>query len=223
MSNKISKDETKHQTHQLPCLSCAGYTNHVVLTSITNLWNDEGPDISGRSIYEIVECKGCNRISFRNSSTNSEDYDYSSDGEMIPCETETLYPNRLASRKEINDLFDLPDNIRKIYKETHSVLSMQLNTLSGAGIRMLIEAVCDEKETKGNNLMEKINDLVEKCILTKDGADILHDTRLLGNRSVHELATPKPEELDVAIKIVENLLNNVYIIPNKAKILRLKK
>jgi len=76
--------------------------------------------------------------------------------------------------------------------------------------------VCLEEKAEGSNLKEKIENLVKKGILTQKNADILHKTRFLRNRSVHEIEAATNSELSVAFDIMENLLQTVYIIPKKA-------
>jgi len=72
-------------------------------------------------------------------------------------------------------------------------------------------------------LEKKIDDLVVKGVLTRDGADTLHSTRILGNRSAHETISATDGELDIAMDIVENLIKSVYVIPQKAQKLNKKK
>jgi len=54
-------------------------------------------------------------------------------------------------------------------------------------------------------------------VLTKDGADILHSLRNMGNDAAHEVKPHSEVELNVAFDVVENLLENVYLLPQKAK------
>ena len=50
-------------------------------------------------------------------------------------------------------------------------------------MRALVEAVCMEKSASGNNIEKRIDDLVNKGVLTTEGADILHSIRLIGNKA----------------------------------------
>ena len=84
-SQDISHDTTKNEVYKLPCRRCDEKTNHIVLTSVKNTWF--GQDIEGRDEYEIVCCRGCDEISFRSSSSNSEDYaNHPETGEIIYLE-----------------------------------------------------------------------------------------------------------------------------------------
>ena len=53
-------------------------------------------------------------------------------------------------------------------------------------------------------------------VLTKDGAEILHSLRILGNIAAHEVTPHSDDQLAVAMNVVEHLLNGVYILPKAA-------
>lgn len=218
---KIEYDKNKDKEYKLACVRCDGKTYHKVLHSVhiheseneIDVWND----------YEIVCCQGCKEVSFRSNSLCSEDINYDPEtGEQSLDENVDLYPNRIAGRKQVKDMYLLPDEVLKIYKETHGALCARLNILAGIGIRALVESVCREKEAQGGNLENKIDDLVTKGVLTHDSAETLHSTRLLGNKSAHEIIAANDDELDIAMDIVENLIKTVYVIPQKAKRLNKK-
>ncbi|MEY4602543.1 MAG: hypothetical protein RL292_484 [Candidatus Parcubacteria bacterium] len=218
MSKSIILDKTKDEIREVVCNRCDNTTNHVVCGSVEFSW-DQG-DIQGVDVYEIIRCSGCDSVSFRISSSNSEDYDQDDEGNYVHFETEEVYPSRLMGRTALDSVYSLPEKVRLIYKETHAALCSKLKILTGVGIRALVEAVCSAESAKGRTLENKIDDLVKKGILTAKNAQILHRTRLLGNRAAHEIEAPSDPELDVAFDIVENLLETVYIIPKKAERLK---
>lgn len=218
MSKSIILDKTKGEIREVVCNRCDNTTNHVVCGSVEYSWGDE--DIQGVDIYELIRCSGCDSVSFRISSSNSEDVEYNEEGNYFHPETEEIYPSRLMGRTSLEELYSLPDKVRSIYKETHKALCNKLNILAGVGIRALVEAVCSAESAKGRTLENKIDDLVKKGVLTSKNAKVLHKTRLLGNKAAHEIKAPSDSELDVAFDIVENLLETVYIIPKKAERLK---
>lgn len=215
MEEEIVLDKTKDKIRKIVCNRCDTETNHIVCSSVESNWGNE--DIQGTDTHEIIRCSGCNSISFRASSVNSEDFDVDDEGHYCALETEQIYPNRLMGRTALNEIYSLPDKVRLIYKETHAALCTKLKILAGVGIRALIEAVCLEEAAKGRTLEKKIDDLVLKDVLTKRSAAVLHRTRLLGNQAAHEIKIATDDELDVAFDIVENLLETVYIIPKKVE------
>jgi len=212
-----TKDDTNiNKEYKLPCRKCDGKTFHKVLHSIhTDEVTDY--DIFIWQDFEIVRCQGCGEISFRSNSICSEDIHYDLvTGEEKLDENVEIYPNRIAGRKQVKDMYLLPKIVLKIYKETHAALCGKLNILAGIGVRALTESICKEKGANGRSLKQKIDDLAKNGILTKDNAETLHRTRLLGNKAAHGISPSTEEELDIAMDIVENLLKTVYIIPEKA-------
>jgi len=88
--------------------------------------------------------------------------------------------------------------------------------LAGIGIRAIIETVCKERSAKGKDLKEKIDDLANLGVVTKDGAKILHSLRFMGNDAAHEVKAHTNEELITAIDVAEYTLKGVYILPKLA-------
>jgi len=171
--------------------------------------------------YQIVQCQGCKSISFRKNHRDTEDVDFQEqkDGsvETELNDNEEIYPNRIAGRQKLNRAWLLPIEVMKIYNETHIAICSKLSILSIIGIRTLIEAICKEKKSCGTNLKEKVDNLVKMRFLTPEGADILHALRDLGNESAHEIKSQNENTISIALEVVENLLQSVYILPRIAK------
>lgn len=229
-------DETKEKITKVLCNFCKNNTNHKVLTSIneegTEPW-DSTHDFQWNTDFEIIQCLGCETVSFRSYSVNSEHDDH--EGRSIP--TIRIYPQRSKDTLTLKNYMDVPFNLRRIYRETIESYNYGNLTLCGAGVRALVEGLCQENGiTAGNveftkadgaiesrrrtNLQGKINGLHENGKLTSQNADILHEHRFLGNEAVHELSSPSKEDLGLAIEIVENVFDTLYEMPSKG--LRLK-
>lgn len=206
-------NKSKNKKYKLPCANCDNETYHKVLFSVEK--NEGNEDITIFSEFQIVVCQGCNEISFRSNWQSTDDLCGRLNDQLV--DHEDLYPNRIAGRKELKGKYSLPSEIYKIYKETHSALCGGMSILAGVGIRILIEAICNEKKAIGKNLENKIDNLVEIGVLTKEGAEILHSTRLLGNQAAHETKPIGEQTLDEAMDVVEHLLIGTYILPKKTK------
>jgi len=201
---------------ELPCIKCVGKTAHKVLVSV-DVRGDEG-EVQWSDDYQIVECGGCKNKSFRNVSSNSEDYYQISETEWEYDELELLYPSRIAGRKTLeNEAHYLPFKVRAIYKETLNALNSSSPVLAGIGLRALTETICKEQNAIGSNLYKKIDDLVVKQVLTPAGSTILHKIRTLGNDAAHEVKPHSDKQLGLAMDVVEHILNDVYIIPTKVE------
>ncbi len=217
IKKKITLKKIRDETRKIACSLCNNDTKHAVHASVEVFWEVEEHDIQGKSLYEIISCLGCEELSFRLESGQSDDYYHGDGGQLVYNVSEEIYPSRLKGRSPLDHQYSLPDKVKTVYRETHAALCTKLKILSGVGIRALIEAVCHEEQAEGSNLKEKIDNLVKKGVLTAKNAETLHKTRFLGNRAAHEIVAATDSELEVAFDILENLLETVYIIPDKAK------
>jgi hypothetical protein len=211
----VSVDATKGQRLRVPCGKCTANTFHIVQASVDI--DGDAYDLSYWEHYQIVQCQGCDHYSFRLLERNTEDTEFDPETEEVEMvDHVTLFPPRMAGRPPLRQLLGIPLKVRSIYDETHKALLGKQPILAGVGLRALIEAVCREKNAKGRNLEKRIDSLVELGVLTRDGADILHALRALGNSAAHEVEAQPEANLLVAFDVIENLLNTVYIIPKKA-------
>lgn len=222
ITNETTTNTKNDEQRKVVCIRCLHPTNHIVIASATTRWSSDEDEISGMVDFEIIRCLGCDEVSFRTESSNSEDYTDYDDHRMREYDiTEKLYPNRFKGRSSLDNQYYLPEKVKNVYSETYTALTSNMKILTSIGIRVLLEAVCleclDEVEIKGKNLEKKIDNLVSKGVLTKANADTLHKTRLLGNKSAHEIVSPTDSELQIGFDIIENLLETIYIIPSKSE------
>ena len=174
-------------------------------------------EVHWASNHQIIQCQGCDTISFRKEDSNSQDgYVQIGPDEWGDIIYEELYPNRNEGRVPIRDIHLLPTDIERIYAETLKAMNGGQPVLSGIGIRALIETTTKERNANGNDLKEKIDSLVTQGVLTKDGANILHQLRVLGNEAAHEVKPHSTDQLNLAMDVIEHLLQGVYILPYHA-------
>lgn len=214
----MAKKKKKPEPLYLACKNCDGNTVHAVLREFQQ--NQDGPDVQIFNQYQIVRCGGCEEVSFRSNWQSTEDwYRDPETGEGCLDDHESLYPSRLAGRKELKNADLLPSKILSLYRETHHALCYRLRILAGIGIRGLIEAVCKEKGAAGKDLNKRIDALVAGGFMSTEGAEILHGARLTGNDAAHDAIEIPEQQLDEAMDVVEHLLIGALILPKKAKTL----
>ena len=207
--------KNKEQPASVLCKDCNRATNHKILFSFDRNFYDDGSGISATDTYQVVQCQGCDAVSFRNLSWCSED-------SYGP--SETLYPER-TEKKELTQTADvrrynnLPVTIENLYRETIGCFRDGFLVLGAAGVRALVEGICLDKSVKGSGLKEKIDGLATNDILTKNNAAILHTHRHLGNEAVHELTIPSSKELLFSIRIIEHILDDIYEFPARKEAL----
>jgi len=239
MEIEFEKDKTKGHIENVLCRSCESTTKHEVLTSINEIGIEPRGDFASferDTDYEIIKCLGCDAISFRSCSVNSENLD--DEHRSIP--TIRIYPKRNNDTLTTKFYFNVPYNLQRVYNETIDSYNNGNLTLCGVGVRVLVEGLCQENGVTGGeveftkddgstekkvktNLQGKINGLHESGKLTAEHAEILHEHRFLGNEAVHELSLPLKENLNLAIEIIENVFETLYEIPNKGMQLKNKR
>jgi hypothetical protein len=206
---------------RMDCSTCKTETKHTIVSATTKqgkqseimyghpeehayvqYWTEE---------YQVVQCNGCENLVFRLTHENSEDMGL--DGPVVYTD---IYPNPEQGRLVIKDSHLLPNKLERIYSETLKSLNSNQPVLTGIGIRAIVETVCKDQSANGRNLFDKINDLKSNKILTESGAVILHKLRTLGNDSAHEVQPHTNVQLGLALDVIDNLLQSVYILPHHA-------
>jgi hypothetical protein len=219
------------------CVRCKGFTNHEILSRISKTFTPENTPHMGidfaEGSWEILECRGCEEVTFRETWINSEDVN---DRTGMPEPSIKLYPQRSEKMLPIKPHYSLSPTLHQIYRETIDSHNQGFQILCAVGIRTLIEGICSDKGIKdgpvqdengvikrAHNLQGKIEGMVEAGFLTKEHATTLHELRFLGNEAVHEFRAPSLDEFQIVIEILEHTLDNLYELTEKTDILRLKK
>ncbi len=196
------------------CDNCQGETNHHIISGKKISGDD--PDYQIAWKYFMLQCMGCEAISFR---IETHDYEasYPDDFDNWTHDISVkIFPKPLKNHKALSE-YILPAQIKTVYNEAVEALKSNCYLLAGVGFRAVIEAVCIEKNISGRTLEAKINNLSKNRLITDKEAERLHAVRFMGNDSVHEMAVPKEKALYVVLEIVEHLLKNLYIIDHHAK------
>lgn len=193
------------------CPKCCQNTNH------TSLFKEEtssksNEDFSWREDFEVIKCNGCDNIQYRTTYTDESMSRYDPDDYEVQYFDKKYYPKNLTGHKILKNAYIIPNKIRIVYIETLEAMKNNCYLLAAVGLRAIIEAICIEQNIVGRNLELKINNLSKNKLLTEKDSNRLHTIRFLGNDSVHEMDVPKEYKLNVALKIVENLISNLYLI-----------
>jgi Domain of unknown function (DUF4145) len=242
LTEKYEENKTKNELAQIQCIDCQKQTKHKVLQSIDLSASEDCGHYGSVQYwfnYQIVQCQGCDCVTFRKLEQCSEDASPDEYGNWELDLRETLYPKRSKLTFAVKNFDNLPQNLFMMYRETIECFNNDSFILTAAGLRALLEGLCAELKIKDgpkefekngkteikrfSNLEGKFSGLHEKNFLTKQHSDALHEHRYLGNQAVHELAQPSRDELKLAIEIIEHTFESVYEIPEKADDLRRKR
>ncbi|MGE3275077.1 MAG: DUF4145 domain-containing protein [Vicinamibacterales bacterium] len=202
-------DSAKPATKRLYCNRCGGVTNHLARGSHSKHVDLDESDWE-TTLVTLWTCAGCERGVMETSTESSFWGDDESPTFRYDPPLSTNHHKKKWFRK-------IPTRLRGIYNETVLAFNANLNVLTAAGLRALVEGICADKGVVGKTLEKKIDGL--ETLLPKSIVANLHGFRFMGNDAVHELKTPKRDDLKVALEVSEDLLNVLYELDYKASLL----
>lgn len=195
------------------CEMCQQNTNHKEIHKHTESFRE---DYCCDKNYYIIQCEGCENISFRFEFDDIESgYPSEYDGWVIPQDIKT-FPKCIENHKILDNLHYVPQIVKDTYLQTIAAYREGAAILAGLGFRAIIEAICNEQNIKGRNLEDRINKLCSNGIISKNNAKLLHAIRFLGNDAAHEIKNPSDKSLKVALNIVGHMIKSLYILDNEA-------
>jgi len=207
----MTTSEKKSQVYH-SCASCDRDTWHSVVHSHVESEYEYRADTA----YQIVQCCGCRTVSFRKVISDYEAaYPISEDEWEVP-EDVTCYPSILKGHRELQDVWDLPDTVREIYTQSIQAIKDNSNILAGIGLRATIEAICNDRSIAGKTLDKRIDALAKGGLISQKDSERLHAIRFMGNDAAHEIKKADPKNLLIALRIIEHLLVNIYILDGEA-------
>jgi hypothetical protein len=139
------------------------------------------------------------------------------DGEWAQDYNSLYFPEARKDYRSMKLFHVLPKKLLALYREVIQAHNHKMRILCGAGLRGLIEGICADKKIAGRNLERKIDNLT--TLLPANIVRNLHGLRFIGNDAVHELEAPNDRTLQVALDVVEDILNFLYALDYKASML----
>ncbi|MEW6442220.1 MAG: DUF4145 domain-containing protein [bacterium] len=153
--------------------------------------------------YEAFKCSFCSSISMRVVAACSP-------GVQI---YETWYPPEII--RHIPSWWgDLKDSeIKSLAEEVYSSLDHGNTRVAAMGIRTLIEHISEDKTGETGSFRAKIRALLAEGILNPAGSEILSTVLEFGHAAVHRKYAPSVQDVARALSIIENLIDQIYVIP----------
>lgn len=195
---------------QSSCSLCDRETWHSIMFSHKIGENEE---YHASIFYEVIQCCGCETISFRRRYVDYEmAYPLDNSDEWYVPEEINNYPSILQGHKELEYVWHLPKEVKAIYLQSLQAMKDNSNILAGIGLRATIEAICNERNIAKGTLEKRIDKLASQGFISKKDAERLHAIRFLGNDAAHEIKISSQSNLLIALRIIEHLLVNIYIL-----------
>lgn len=196
------------------CPVCKHRTHHLVLGEGINTSPDD--DYYYSATYRVVKCCGCDHVSFDLEVLEEGNVEYDQDGYEVIVPVHTSYPEKENSIEPLRS-WEIPSLVQRAYNESIDALNNGSLLLASIGFRATVEALCIEKGLTKGNLEKKIDELSKKGIITALDCERLHAARFMGNESAHQIEKPDREHVLTVLEVINNILNNLYIIDKKFK------
>ncbi len=130
---------------KIHCNRCQNETNHAILAQQDGKYEWDGPSVYFRQRYSIVQCKGCDEISFLFEEDNKlTDANESDTLPFEASEASTTYPPPLF-RRYPSWFNSIPDaELKSLLHEVYAALQYGSRRLAVMGVRTMLDRVITE-------------------------------------------------------------------------------
>ncbi len=192
--------ESENKIERIHCNKCGHKTKHIIVATRRQDGSepyDREYSISWTTIYDMLECQGCEEITvcrrFYFSEWNRGDVQIN------------YYPPRIARRLPLwKD--DLPDEIVSLLEEVYAALQANSRSLAMMGARALIDMVILQKVGDVGSFPQKLTALEKAGFLSDKNREVLEAALDMGNAAAHRGHRPNSKHVRSVMDIVENLL-----------------
>ena len=208
------------------CNKCGGQTEHKILHEHKAGGEEELAEdfsIHWGETYRLLQCAGCETITMREDSWNSED----TDNEGRPITTTKFLPPRIFRPKpkwmeEGEYFFECPGQIQSLLNETYICLQNDCRSSTAMCVRAILEGVMIDKIGDQGNFTANINKFETQGYISKKQREIIEPVLEAGHASIHRGFVPKADQLITLVDIVESIVLVVYVQTAKAAALKKK-
>ena len=198
-----------HPRKRIFCNKCRNETTHNLKGESSQPFYEDDP-IAGplyveTQVHLFWICAGCGTGTLQKFTTH-DGYIEEGTGYQLRTSGSGLYYPRRTKYDAIEKPFKkIPERLNRMYRETIRAFNEKLYLLCAAGLRSLVEGICDERGIKSGTLAARIEAMKE--ILPEDIVEKIHGFNAIGIDAVHYLTPYTREELLPAIEGVEVLLS----------------
>jgi hypothetical protein len=107
-----------------------------------------------------------------------------------------------------------PEEIRRVFNDTRKLLRERKDPFFIlAGCRTTLDIITLKLGANGKRLIERIDDLAKKSLITEPLRQLAHQIRIDGNESLHEAVVPDEETATRYVAFLELMLHVCFELP----------
>jgi hypothetical protein len=213
-------DKPAQITKKIFCNTCKIDTKHEVKAVHTRVEKIYDEDIGEPPFapvvyweqweYKLLTCRGCDTAMLEETYTDAGMYD-SDSGNQI--EITTIYPQRNYRVHSPKRFRNLDEKLETLYQEVIIGFNAGVKIGCSMSLRALLEGICVNKgitDAIAWGLEEKLKKLEDGNHLPSNIVDCLLSFKFIGDNAAHKLEAPSKDELELAISVMEDLLNFLF-------------
>lgn len=205
MSNKKAKKK-EEWTH---CNKCGDNTKHRIVAvrvqDSSGETSDPNIEVWSRTVYEMLECGGCESVILKRTSSFSE----------IDEIEETYFPPAVSRRLPAWHE-SLSSDMQVLLKEIYTALHADSRSLAMMGTRALLDMLIVDKVGDRGTFPQKLDALLAEGVIGKKNRDFLEAALDAGSAASHRGHQPSETAVSHVMDILENLLQAVYVLESAA-------
>jgi Domain of unknown function (DUF4145) len=213
------------------CSNCKDDRNCEILAKVEQRGGDE--DFQWHIDWYIFKCRGCDHVFAQTVSSNSEDYDnyYEQDGstgtkynELIsywPPVTKRPHPDWLFEYTLLQNRNGI--GLGSVLEQVYGALNNDLPVLAAIGMRTSFDIAAVQLGVDPAKPFEKkIVELIEKGKIRELDRPMISSLVDAGSASAHRGWTPNQKQLELMIELLENFIEENFIVPERKRQLGIK-
>jgi hypothetical protein len=210
----MAEDSTEGTIERIHCNDCRQKTRHALLCKAEDVISEE---YDGNVVIDIVttaemfRCCGCRATVLRRT-------------RIVDNDPDTLliryFPPPVSRHQPRWVWLYLASDFQGVIAEIYRSLDANNHRLPMMGARTLIDMLMVDKVGDVGTFNEKLKELEGIGVISSANREVLAAALDVGNAAAHRGHTPKADEVNAVMDIVENLLHAVYVLPNMAKNLK---
>lgn len=207
-------------TRKLFCNTCKIETNHEVKAMharTEDVYDEETGEPPFAQViywenweYRLWVCRGCDTAMLEEAYTDAGMYNPDTDKYI---ENSTLYPQRTRRVWPQKRFRYLDEKLKAIYQEVIIGFNAGIKIGCSMSLRALLEGVCVNKGITDEiawGLEDKLKKMEVGNHLPPNIVECLLSFKFMGDDAAHKLEAPTKNELELAISVMEDLLNFLY-------------
>lgn len=166
-------------------------------------------DSNFNSIDDLVFCTSCSaKFHVKYLKPEGSRIQIIKDGGEINLKTENSIMTFIPSHPHWDE--SIPKSIQEDFAEAETAFRYNLFNSSAVMARRILEKVVNEKGAQGNNLYEKLQNILQN---NSNLLTLSHKIRTIGNFGAHDDKNVSYEDVETILFFVDHFLDAMYVIP----------